>query len=163
MELPRNSATHRRCRTKDEPPESNSPLDRTTARRHPQNLNRFLTLEPVPRISRPRHTTMQGEHTVTVHQNTPGRATIWRDTSRKLSTVKAGHLGENVRSDEIKDTSGGTPTVRAHLRDTDTYACGHRTKEHTSRTRTLSRGHVTYVTTGYLYQSCWMGGISPEP
>ena len=81
---------------------------------------------------------MQGEHTVTVHQNTPGHATIWRDTSRKLSTVKAGHLGENVRSDEIKDTSGGTPTVRAYLRDTDTYVCGHWMREHTSRTRTLS-------------------------
>ena len=138
MKLPRNSATHRRCRTNDEPPESNSPLDRTAARRHPQNPDRFLTPEPVPRISRPQHTTLQGKHAVTVHQNTPGHATIWRDTSRKLSAVKAGHLGENVRSDEIKDTSGGTPTVRAHLRDTDTYVCGHRTKEHTSRTRTPS-------------------------
>ena len=49
-----------------------------------------------------------------------------------------GHLGENMKSDEIKDTSGGTPTVRAHLKDTDTYVCGHWTKEHTSRTRTPS-------------------------
>ena len=43
-----------------------------------------------------------------------------------------------MRSDGIKDTSGGTPTVRAYLKDTDTYVCERWTKEHTSRTRTLS-------------------------
>ena len=129
---------HRRCRTDDEPPESSSPLDRTAARRHSQNPDRFPTPEPVPRISRPQHTTLQGKYAVTVHQDTPGHATIWQDTSRKLSAVKAGHLGENVRSDEIKDTLGSTPTVRAYLKDTDTYVCGHWTKEHTSRTRTPS-------------------------
>ena len=138
MELPGNSATHRRGRTKDEPPKTNSPFDRTAARRHPQNPDRFPTPEPAPRISRSQHTTLQGKHAITVHRDTTGHVTMWQDTSRKLSAVKAGHLGENVRSDEIKDTSGGTPTVRAHLRDTDTYVCGHRTKEHTSRTRTLS-------------------------
>ena len=26
-----------------------------------------------------------------------------------------------------------------------------------------SEGHVTHMTSGYIYQSCGMGGISPEP
>ena len=139
MKLPRNSATHRRCRTKDEPPESNLPLDRTAARRHPQNPDRFLTPEPVPRISRPQHTTLQGKHAVTVHQNTPGHATIWRDTSRKLSVAKARHLSENVGSDEIKDTSGA---IKTHLKDKDTSGARPQSG-HISRTWT-----PTYADTG---------------
>ena len=160
---------HGRCRTKDEPPESNSPFDWTAARCHPQNLDRFLAPKPIPRTPQSQYTIPQSKHAITVHQDTSGHATIWRDTSRELSTVKARHLGENVGSEEIKDTSGacpqsghiprtrtpwghahnqgtsqgqghlgGTPTIRAHLKDVDTYVCGHLAKEHTSRTRTLS-------------------------
>ena len=117
MELPRNSATHGRCRTKDEPPESNLPFDWTAAKCHPQNPDRFLAPKPVPRTPQPQHTIPQSKHAITVHQDTSGHATIWRDTSRELSTVKARHLGENVGSDEIKDTSGA---IRAHLKDKDT-------------------------------------------
>ena len=136
MKLPGNSATHRRCRTNDEPPESNSPLDRTAARRHPQNPDRFLTPEPVPRTPQPQHTILQGKRAITVHQDTSGHATIWRDTSRELSTVKARHLGENVRSDEIEDTSGARPQS-GHISRT-------RTPTHADtgpRSTPLGRGH----------------------
>ena len=47
-------------------------------------------------------------------------------------------LQPRTRRDEVKDTSEGTPTVRAYLRDTDTYVHRHRMREHTSRARTHS-------------------------
>ena len=81
----------KRCRTKDGPPEPNSPFDRTATRCHPQNPNRFPAPKPVPRPPRSRHTIPQSKHAITVHQDTSGHATIWRDTSRELSTVRANH------------------------------------------------------------------------
>ena len=139
MKMPRNSATHEECRTKDEPLEPNSPFDRTAIRCHPQNPNRFPAPKPVPRTPRSQHTIPQSKHAITVHRDTSGHATIWRDTSRELSTVKARHLGENVGSDEIKDTSG---TIRVHLKDKDTSGRAH------SQGTSQGHGHLCMRTLG---------------
>ena len=39
---------------------------------------------------------------------------------------------------------------------------GHWTGEHVATTDT-PEGHVTRMASGYIYQPCGMGGISPEP
>ena len=62
----KNSATHRRCRANDEPPESNLPLTRTIAGERSQNPNQYNT----PKF---------GHH---------------RDTSGKPSAVKALHKSD---------------------------------------------------------------------
>ena len=57
-----------------------------------------------------------------------------------------------------------TPAARTHLRGNGHLYMRTLGREHMTGTDTdTSMGHVTYVTAGYLYQPCWMGGISPEP
>ena len=52
---------HKRCRTNDEPPKSNSPLARTMARWHLQNPDQFIAPKLARRIFRPQHTTRQAD------------------------------------------------------------------------------------------------------
>ena len=89
---------------------------------------------------------------------------LGRASAVKVTTPgQGGLLQSRKRHVEVKDTSTGALMSGTHLRDKDTFARGHRMREHTSRSRAPLEGHVTYVTTGYLYQFYWMNGISPEP
>ena len=162
---------------KTKPPQPNSPFGQTTVGCLPQNPNRLLAPKSVPQTPRSQHTIPQGKachHHPSRHFRT--RLQLTRHLKGAVNCQYRRHLGEGVDSEEIRDTSGTRPrsghisrqghlggTPKAHLKDTDTYACGHWTKEHTSRTRTPSEGHVNCVTAGYLYQPYWTGGISPEP
>ena len=89
----------------------------------------------------------------------PGRASA----VKIMTPGQGGLLQSRTRHVGVKDTSAGALMGGTHLRDKDTYTRGHRMREHTSGSRTPLEEHVTYVTTGYLYQSYWMKGISPEP
>ena len=134
---------HKRCRANDKPPKSNLPLARTMAGQHSRNPSRYNAPKPDHRIV---HVTPSGSHAAS-HQDTPG----------KPSAVTINDTYCN------QDTWEGAPTAGTHLR-----RHGHlraRTPDEGAhlRTRTPLEGHVTCVITGYLYQSCWMDGISPEP
>ena len=80
-----------------------------------------------------------------------------------MTPERRGPLLSRTHHVRVKDTSAGMLMGGTHLRDKDTYTRGHRMREHTSGSRTPLEEHVTHVMTGYLYQSYWMDGISPEP
>ena len=166
--MPRNSATHEEYRTKDEPPQLNPPFGRTTIRCPPQNPDRFLAPKSVPRTPRSQHMIPQGKachHHPSRHSRTHLQLTRYLKGAANCQCKR--HLGEDMENRGIKDTSGTRPRSghiskskdtsgarpqAGHLRGMDTYTCGHWTKEHTSRTRTPSEGHVNCVMVGYLYQ-----------
>ena len=106
----------------------------------------------------------QGAPRIAVRTRRRSGGHLGRASAVKVMTPgQGGLLQSRKRHVEVKDTSAGTLLSGAHPRDKDTYTRGHQMREHTSRSRTPLEEHVTYVTTGYLYQSYWMNGISPEP
>ena len=142
----------------------------------PQPVPRTKTRSPNPSISAhdPAKQNMPSPFIETLQDTPPFDETPQgscqlsiRDTWVRTWKVKRprtprGHTHDHGTS-QRQGHLGGTPATRAHIKDMDTYACRHRAKEHTSRTRTPSEGHMACVTAGYLYQPYWTGGISPEP
>ena len=143
--MPRNSATHEECRTKDEPPQPNSPFGQTTVGCLPQNPNRLLAPKSVPQTPRSQHTIPQGKachHHPSRHFRT--RLQLTRHLKGAVNCQYRRHLGEGVDSEEIRDTSGTRPRS-GHISRTRTPR-GHAHNQGTSqghghlRMRTLGQG-----------------------